>query len=61
MDYESAVRVYEYKSLFRKTKSSWKLMYDLNRYNTLVTNTYNISAGTMISRPCVYSIVRVIL
>ena len=30
------------KSLFRKTKSSWKLMYGLSRYNTLVTNTYKI-------------------
>ena len=30
------------KSLFWKTKSSWKLMYGLSRYNTLVTNTYNI-------------------
>ena len=30
------------KSLFRKTKSSWKLMYGLSRYNTLVTNTCNI-------------------
>ena len=30
------------KSLFGKTKTSWKLMYGLSRYNTLVTNTYNI-------------------